>query len=1140
MMESEEDEREAHLPEFESFVFSTILPLIHHFYVRGYKPSSEEKKVRTNKLSDSVYKLREVIKSDKRLNSITTKTLKTLFNAGGVGEDEVDSIYKLLHSTHLNVHYSPPKPKPDQFHLRYGVPNINRLENPVYHAKRRELSRGIYEALAYRYLFSTQAKKPVEEVPEETIPKGFSLSFTSRKGTQYSSLDTVEVENDTVEPTNDYLPNFVAIISNPSIKDMKLVKQCLKIIHAYISLKGASIPPLKDRLGRLAALGAPLHIARLMGSPFHKTQLLAIEIMALMLDDDGVTSTAVSDVLNQSLPSNEKFFHCVRRILNETKEKIKTFKHQPMKRKQWERHPWELSFSELYLDDNIYHLFRILELMAGDPKSPMFKQLLTGGGQQGGTDINLVREVVSFLKTFEGAISAANMKLGVQIFNTLRQWVSTNSRNQFAVVKGPLLSIVNKLMKSKRFRIPLDGPGYDTHLDALSVELKLSITDFLLALLEKENKEDDESFHIVIESVVEKINPKIFEFNTRKMLGDTTGIPLPEGYVSLASKTLDLINLLVNLGAELKPKVIRKCEANCRSRIGRIEVVDDQDQLKLVHFPIPADFRRPKPPDFENSILGQVALSVPGVADYFFKKREQERKQKKDSYREQEARLNAKLDNRLITDKNVGQFEKAVVKIESFMEWSDETLRNREMKHVISTHKKTTPIFSTVGNSSYRLGKSFKFMWALSYFIACVLNVVIITSESNWGREEWATITIKVLGSIECFLCFWLLIAWGQRHGARILRKEWLKTIHDGKSYLLYPWKWVKENQLKQTYKYEIFFWLGSWWFLAKRLEVIFLIVQLLFSLLGTITTSPLWFGYHLFSIMIVSEHLKVMSKSITDNLLALFLTTVVAVEVVYILSIIAFSAFQGRYSVEDGSPCTTVAQCFFTNIYFGLPAAGGLYQFVGYNIHADPYTGRLTGETIMWVAYNVIFFFFVAVVFLNIILGIIVDTFQKYRDDRETTARDLDSRCFICSLEREVFLQSGIDYSAHTEQQHNRLHYLYFFAYLKDKIAKKQTKSLSPLEAYIEQQISNRNFLRFLPFNRAISLEGEDEDVNIRKQLRQKFHNLEKRFDQTIDSQEKSLKQIINGNAQMTYLIDTIATMKNQLCELRRILQHN
>jgi hypothetical protein len=35
---------------------------------------------------------------------------------------------------------------------------------------------------------------------------------------------------------------------------MKLVKQCLKIVHAYVSLTGANIPPLKDRLARLAFL----------------------------------------------------------------------------------------------------------------------------------------------------------------------------------------------------------------------------------------------------------------------------------------------------------------------------------------------------------------------------------------------------------------------------------------------------------------------------------------------------------------------------------------------------------------------------------------------------------------------------------------------------------------------------------------------------------------------------------------------------------------------------------------------------------------------------------------------------------------------------------------------------------------------
>lgn len=122
--------------------------------------------------------------------------------------------------------------------------------------------------------------------------------------------------------------------------------------------------------------------------------------------------------------ANDRFFLCVRRILNEGKEQIKAFKQQPTKKKckyfweqtnkpdpnrsliffsAWQRHPWELGFSELKLDVHISHLFRILELMAGDTKpSLMFKQLLTGNsggsGIGSGNEINLVREVVSFLK----------------------------------------------------------------------------------------------------------------------------------------------------------------------------------------------------------------------------------------------------------------------------------------------------------------------------------------------------------------------------------------------------------------------------------------------------------------------------------------------------------------------------------------------------------------------------------------------------------------------------------------------------------------------------------------------------------------------------------------------------------------------
>ena len=65
----------------------------------------------------------------------------------------------------------------------------------------------------------------------------------------------------------------------------------------------------------------------------------------------------------------------------------------------------------------------------------------------------------------------------------------------------------------------------------------------------------------------------------------------------------------------------------------------------------------------------------------------------------------------------------------------------------------------------------------------------------------------------------------------------------------------------------------------------------------------------------------------------------------------------------------------------------------------------------------------------LNIINGIIVDTFQALREEANAQYETKMNVCFICSLNRSVFERRGIDFDFHKEIEHNCLsyfHYLY------------------------------------------------------------------------------------------------------------------
>jgi hypothetical protein len=51
---------------------------------------------------------------------------------------------------------------------------------------------------------------------------------------------------------------------------------------------------------------------------------------------------------------------------------------------------------------------------------------------------------------------------------------------------------------------------------------------------------------------------------------------------------------------------------------------------------------------------------------------------------------------------------------------------------------------------------------------------------------------------------------------------------------------------------------------------------------------------------------------------------------------------------------------------------------------------------------YDLAFFMLVKMAFLNIIFGIIIDTFADLRDKRNTIEEDMKNVCFICGIERD------------------------------------------------------------------------------------------------------------------------------------------
>ncbi|XP_014404697.1 PREDICTED: inositol 1,4,5-trisphosphate receptor type 3 [Myotis brandtii] len=130
-------------------------------------------------------------------------------------------------------------------------------------------------------------------------------------------------------------------------------------------------------------------------------------------------------------------------------------------------------------------------------------------------------------------------------------------------------------------------------------------------------------------------------------------------------------------------------------------------------------------------------------------------------------------------------------------------------------------------------------------------------------------------------------------------------------------------------------------------------------------------------------------------------------------------------------------------------------------------------------VVYDLLFFFIVIIIVLNLIFGVIIDTFADLRSEKQKKEEILKTTCFICGLERDKFDNKTVSFEEHIKFEHNMWNYLYFIVLVR---VKNKTDYTGP-ESYVAQMIKNKN-LDWFPRMRAMSLvsnEGEGEQNEIR-----------------------------------------------------------
>uniref|UniRef100_A0A8C3H007 Inositol 1,4,5-trisphosphate receptor n=1 Tax=Corvus moneduloides TaxID=1196302 RepID=A0A8C3H007_CORMO len=325
-------------------------------------------------------------------------------------------------------------------------------------------------------------------------------------------------------------------------------------------------------------------------------------------------------------------------------------------------------------------------------------------------------------------------------------------------------------------------------------------------------------------------------------------------------------------------------------------------------------------------------------------------------------------------------------------------------------------------------------------------------------------------------------------------------------------------------------------------------VAYVLVCMLG-LCVHEFFYSFLLFDLVYREETLLNVIKSVTRNGRSIILTAVLALILVYLFSIIGFLFLKDDFIMEvdrlkirtpaagigevptttltsmmgacakencstsipplnpgeeeeDGieRTCDTLLMCIVTVLNQGLRNGGGVGDVLRKPSKDEPlFAAR--------VVYDLLFYFIVIIIVLNLIFGVIIDTFADLRSEKQKKEEILKTTCFICGLERDKFDNKTVSFEEHIKAEHNMWHYLYFIVLVK---VKDPTEYTGP-ESYVAQMIVERN-LDWFPRMRAMSLvsnEGESEQNEIR--------NLQERLESTMSLVKQLSSQLAELKEQMT-----------------------
>jgi len=400
------------------------------------------------------------------------------------------------------------------------------------------------------------------------------------------------------------------------------------------------------------------------------------------------------------------------------------------------------------------------------------------------------------------------------------------------------------------------------------------------------------------------------------------------------------------------------------------------------------------------------------------------------------------------------------------------------------------------GNPFFKLRSYDHLVRKVNFVVALALNLIMLATwelddqgKPNF-RYDWVDRTVIGLGVVVTVITAITMAVYLLQHGRVYVRKQ----LREAAGY-------TDDELEKLGTNFKIV--CLSTYFILTNPQTLFEFIKLAFGLAG-IFHHRFFFCVFVLDIVNLNLQLRGVTKSITSNGNSLILTGLLIAVVIYIYAGIGFLNFSSHFVSDDGQAlCKTLWQCTVVSVNGGLRNGdiNGVMDGAEWG----------AGEIIL---FKFTFFVIVVLLLLNVITGIVLDTFAELRQEAIDTEESLTNYCFVCSIDRQTFDRFGEGFEAHIKKDHSLWKYVYFLVstiYLRDP-----TSHTGP-ETYVAALVREQN-VDFFPISQAIVLrESQEKEAQEKQALEKGIQKLGTKVDTRLDAlteQLKALSETVTGLA--------------------------